>query len=312
MFDPTYIPDIDHEPHGASPTAVICDNLELFGGSPAADEPDTRELWVQDEALAAINEAFSLLADVVAQDGTQLEAERESLLWGFVNALHAQMQRLDRSVDDLRPRLRELDRAQDGTEITAHELERITDRARSLGNRRDAFEQMRDQAAAAYAAVTGNHWRPRRGSHTSQTGVLTSAAIDARDFVRARDNRKSAAHVPNGTLIAVAGGREASDINAICAVLDLVFEKHPDMVLVHGGGPGAEKIAARWAEQHGIHQIVCKPDWNAHQRAAPFRRNDELLNLLPKGVVAFPGSGITANLVDKARQLGIPVHRVAA
>ena len=36
------------------------------------------------------------------------------------------------------------------------------------------------------------------------------------------------------------------------------------------------------------------------------------LNLLPKGVIAFPGSGITGNLVDKARQLGIPVHKVAA
>ena len=80
----------------------------------------------------------------------------------------------------------------------------------------------------------------------------------------------------------------------------------------HGGGPGVEKIAARWAERNGVHQVVCKPDWNAHGRAAPFRRNDELLNLLPKGVIAFPGSGITDNLVDKARQLGIPVHRCNA
>ena len=38
-----------------------------------------------------------------------------------------------------------------------------------------------------------------------------------------------------------------------------------------------------------------------------FRRNDDLLNLLPKGVIAFPGSGITDNLVDKAKRLGIPV-----
>ena len=44
--------------------------------------------------------------------------------------------------------------------------------------------------------------------------------------------------------------------------------------------------------------------------AAPER--DEFDNLLPKGVIAFPGSGITENLVDKARQLGIPVQRIAA
>ena len=37
-----------------------------------------------------------------------------------------------------------------------------------------------------------------------------------------------------------------------------------------------------------------------------------MLALLPKGVIAFPGSGITDNLVDKANRLGIPVKRVAA
>ena len=98
----------------------------------------------------------------------------------------------------------------------------------------------------------------------------------------------------------------------VIARLDKAREKYADMVLVHGGGPGVEKIAASWAERNGVHQIVCKPDWDRHGRAAPFRRNDELLNLLPKGVIAFPGSGITENLVDKARQLGIPVQRIAA
>ena len=65
------------------------------------------------------------------------------------------------------------------------------------------------------------------------------------------------------------------------------------MVLLHGGDPGIEKIAASWAEARGVNQVICRPDWNAHGKAAPFRRNDELLNFLPKGVIAFPGSGIT-------------------
>ena len=34
------------------------------------------------------------------------------------------------------------------------------------------------------------------------------------------------------------------------------------MVLVHGGGPGVEKIAASWADRNGVNQIVCKPDWD--------------------------------------------------
>ena len=182
----------------------------------------------------------------------------------------------------------------------------------SPSNCRDAFEQLRDTAAEAYRVETGEVWRPRRGSHVSQTGKLTSAMIDARDFQRARKDRENTAHLPQGTLVAVAGGKEANDVSAIIGHLDKLKAKYTDVVLVHGGGPGAEKIAAGWAERNGVHQVVCKPDWDAHGRAAPFRRNDELLALLPKGVIAFPGSGITDNLVDKANRLGIPVQRVAA
>ena len=120
------------------------------------------------------------------------------------------------------------------------------------------------------------------------------------------------AHLPEGTLVAVAGGKQVANPDAIIGRLEKAKEKYDDLILVHGGGPGVERIAAQWADRNGVHQVVCKPDWNAHGRAAPFRRNDELLNLLPKGLIAFPGSGITDNLVDKAVALGIPVQRVQA
>jgi hypothetical protein len=95
-----------------------------------------------------------------------------------------------------------------------------------------------------------------------------------------------------------------------CPGLDKVFAKHPDMVLLHGGSPkGAERIAACWAEARKIAQVVFKPDWTKHAKAAPFKRNDQLLQTLPIGVIVFPGSGITANLADKARILGIPLWR---
>ena len=298
--------------HPQSATATVCDNMQLFGAAPERDEFDSRDIWDREDAIPALREAIRILAQGVAPDGTQLADERESLMWGFVNMLHAQTQRLDRAVDRLVPEMKELQRAQDGTEVKAWDLDLITDRARNLGDRRDAFEALRDAAADAYSAETGSTWRPRNGSHISQTGALTSSAIDARDFQRARKERETRAHLPEGTLVAVAGGKQAGNANAIWSTLDHARAKHDDMILLHGGGPGAEKIAASWAEKNGVDQVVCKPDWDAHGKAAPFRRNDELLNLLPKGVIAFPGSGITDNLVDKARKLGIPVHRVAA
>ena len=117
------------------------------------------------------------------------------------------------------------------------------------------------------------------------------------------------AHLPQGTRVAFAGGKDIADPAAVIARLEMARAKYADIILVHGGGPGVERIAAQWADRNGVHQIVCKPDWNRHGRAAPFRRNEELRNLLPKGVIAFHGSGITENLVDRARQLGIPVMR---
>ena len=313
-FDATALIDTGEDgdaPRALSPTAIACEQAQLYGATPERDEFDPRELWDEGSALGAVSEAFRILGDA-APDGFQLSDEREPMLWGFVNMLDAQVRRLDRSVDRLVPQMRDLERAQDGTEINARELELVTDRARNLGDRRDAFERMRDAAAEHYRTETGDTWRPRRGSHTSQTGHLTSAAIDARDFQRARKDRETRAHLPEGTLVAVAGGKEVRDANAIIARLDKAKAKNADLILVHGGGPGVERIAAQWAERNGVHQVVCKPDWNAHGRAAPFRRNDELLNLLPKGVIAFPGSGITDNLVDKAVALGIPVQRCAA
>ena len=300
--------DIDTvETAGQSATAAICENAQLFGAAPERDEFDSREVWDRDDATDAVSEAFRILAHGVAPDGFQLADERESLLWGFVNMLDSQVRRLDRAADRLMPELRDLQRAQDGTEIKSRELELVTDRAQNLTHRRDAFEVMRDAAAEAYRADTGDTWRPRRGSHASQTGKLTSAAIDARDFQRARKDRETAAHLPQGTLVAIAGGKDVQDPAAVIAKLDQTRAKYADIVLVHGGGPGVERIAARWAERNGVDQVVCKPDWDRHGRAAPFRRNEELLQLLPKGVIAFPGSGITENLVDRARQLGIPV-----
>ena len=87
----------------SSQTAMACEQAALFGTTPGPDEFDNREIWNEDEALAGIEEAIHILAGAVAPDGTQLADERESLLWGFVNALHAQVQRLDRGIDKIAP-----------------------------------------------------------------------------------------------------------------------------------------------------------------------------------------------------------------
>jgi len=101
---------------------------------------------------------------------------------------------------------------------------------------------------------------------------------------------------------------ECNDHRRIWDALDKVHAKHTGMVLLHGGSPkGAELIAAKWAEARKVQQIAFKPDWTRHAKAAPFKRNDQLLDIMPIGVIVFPGSGISDNLADKARKLGIPL-----
>ncbi|PWK60000.1 uncharacterized protein DUF2493 [Aminobacter sp. AP02] len=101
-----------------------------------------------------------------------------------------------------------------------------------------------------------------------------------------------------------------NDHRLVWAKLDQVHEKHPDMVLIHGKSPkDAEKIASLWARNRNVPQIGFAPDWAKHGRAAPFKRNDEVLDIMPRGVIHFPGTGINDNLADKAKKLGIPVWR---
>ena len=182
-----------------SVTATVCENaaaLRRNARSAASSTPATS--GTKTTPPARVSEAFRILAEGVGPDGFQMADERESLLWGFVNTFDAQVRRLDRSVDRLSPELRDLQTSQDGTEIKSRELELVTDRAQNLGDRRDAFEKLRDAVADAYRTETGDTWRPRRGSNVSQTGHLTSSAIDARDFMRARKDRETRAHLPAG------------------------------------------------------------------------------------------------------------------
>ncbi len=56
-------------------------------------------------------------------------------------------------------------------------------------------------------------------------------------------------------------------------------------------------------------QIAFEPDWTRHAKAPPFKRNDEMRDVLPIGVLVFPSSGISANIADKGKKMGIPVRR---
>src|SRR5262249_12027625 len=166
-----------------------------------------------------------------------------------------------------------------GSEIRSVELERLVAEGLTLIERRNSMELFRDLAADQFERHTGSTWRPRSGSMVNHR-TLTAAMVDSRDFLAAKLRAETEVLIPPGPTAALPGCLDFNDHAAIWDTLDKVHAKHPDMVLLHGGSSkGAERIAACWADNRKVTQVVFKPDWNRHARAAPFKRNDRILDV---------------------------------
>jgi hypothetical protein len=309
-FSMMITPDDSEPRHATSPTAHVLAELQLYGYRPFQDEPDARPLPEGNAIAGAVADIFDAM--IATLGDTRLEPDLEDLLWSTVNLFHRATARVERQLDDNEQAQQRSQKEQDGSEVKSVELERLTAEGQSLIERRDAMEIFRDTAADLFERHTGSSWRPHAGSMVSHK-TLTAAMIDSKDFLAARKRADSEVLLPPGPKIAVTGGLDFNEHQLIWAKLDRVHAKHPDMVLLHGGSPkGAERIAAAWADNRKVAQIAFRPDWAKHAKAAPFKRNDALLAVLPVGVIVFPGNGIQDNLADKARAMGIPVMRFGA
>jgi hypothetical protein len=300
--------DTDFEPpHASSPTDHVLQELQLYGYRPLQGEPDPRLLPEGATVAGAVADIFDALVSTLSD--TRLESDLDDLLWSTVNLFQRAVSRIERQLDGNEQAQQKSQREQNGSEVGSVELERLTAEGITLVERRNAMELFRDQAAERFEVHTGSPWRPRSGSVVNHR-TLTAAMIDSRDFLAARRRAEAEVMLPPGPKIALTGGLDFNDVSLVWDRLDKVHAKHPQMVLLHGGSPkGAELIAAKWASNRKVPQIAFKPDWVKHAKAAPFKRNDAMLAVMPIGVMHFPGTGIQDNLADKAKKLGIPVWK---
>lgn len=291
----------------SSQTAAIIEQLATYGAKPSQDDVDHR-LMPEDELIQhSIQTLFNATQELFC--GSQLEDDVEEILWSMTNIFHRRMNSVRKRVDDLDIELREQLKTQDGSEIKSVELERTRDRSAKLWEQYSTYELMRDIASQHFAVETGSAWLPRTGSRISNRN-LTASVVDGKSYLMVKRRKENETLCPEGTRIAFGGG-DYNDHEAIWNALDATKLKYPDMILLHGGSPkGAEMIAAKWADTRGVTQVVFKPDWKADNRAAPFKRNDKLLATVPQGLIVSPGTGITDNLADKAKKLGIKIKRL--
>ena len=279
----------------------------------AADPPGTTDLPETDAVEQTLVAIWSDLLALFPE--TALEEDSEEIAWGLVNIFHRAAAKrsaeLDRATDEIRVLLA----SADGSEVHTSELEKQIERARAAEAAMVGLESFREAAALLYMNETGHSWRPATGSRLNHSSALTSAVIDGRDFLRARSESRRRAAMPEGSPVLFAGGRlsfAAADeaklvASRIWETLDKVREHIADMVLVHGGDTkGLDRIAAAWAERRKVAQVAFGLDRRLGSRAG-FRRNEQMLSLNPRCLVAFGGNGVLERLVIQAKNKGVHV-----
>lgn len=152
-----------------------------------------------------------------------------------------------------------------------------------------------------------------------------------------------------GAYVLVTGSRDFRSVHVVERALleawhDAAQLGHQELTVVHGGAPGADSIAARWAKRHagdGVEVLAVPADWDGpcrkgckpgHRRqrrgggdycpAQGGWRNqrmvDEVAPLVGEGRVvclaffARPGSSGTADCCRRAEAAGVPVRRFGA
>lgn len=107
--------------------------------------------------------------------------------------------------------------------------------------------------------------------------------------------------------IVVTGGR-----NYVMTASDYVFLENALSILgataiLTGGARGVDAQLGGWARRRGIPLEIIRPNWTKDGDAAPFRANTRLAEA-GAAVIAFPGAEGTADMVEQARRIGLPVH----
>ena len=266
-----------------------------------------------------MNELLDVVGDTALEDFQALVGE------ALIGAFHSAAGRIERDADKARDALSGLIRDFDGSEILDTEIQEATRKARAADVACLALEIVRDAAAASYTTSTGEVWSPWKGS--VKPSKTTAAQIEARDALRASKARKQSACDPGAVIVAFRGAPHADtaeDANRIFDALNWARAQWPEMALATTGAKGAERLAIKWAQQKRVTLVLAKADFDRHRRAAPFRANDEILELEPVCVLTLTNSidqdrsttfkafGPALNLAQKAGEQGVRHYPVKA
>lgn len=103
--------------------------------------------------------------------------------------------------------------------------------------------------------------------------------------------------------VLVCGGRSFDDWSLLNRTL---ININPTEI-IHGRAHGADALAFAWAEINRVKATAVPAEWGKHGKAAGPIRNQQMLDMEPDLVVAFPGGKGTADMVRRAKKAGVRV-----
>lgn len=128
--------------------------------------------------------------------------------------------------------------------------------------------------------------------------------------------------------VLVCGGRDFKDIKLLNDSLSKFRRERGLDVVIEGDAPGADRMAGYWARKNRIHNEKFAADWDDlvtppvvirkrpdgskyNAAAGPVRNEKMLVSGRPDVVIAFRGGTGTADMIKRARGVGIEVIEIA-
>ena len=113
--------------------------------------------------------------------------------------------------------------------------------------------------------------------------------------------------------VLICGGRQFADADLLRKTMDDLSAATPICEVIVRGATGADTLAEHWAKDRRVPYRIFLANWIAYGRGASAIRNQEMLEYgKPDLVVAFPGGRDTAEIVKRARAVGIPVREAGS
>ncbi len=94
----------------------------------------------------------------------------------------------------------------------------------------------------------------------------------------------------------------------------MIKELYQDAVWLHGGAVGFDRQVKNYASKNNIPQEEYLPDYSKYKKAAPLRRNDEMIEACDLIVVCYDGrkSGGTYYTINKAMKKNKKIIYIAS